>query len=132
MILAGDIGGTNARLALFDVQNNEYKLAQLSIFPSRRYAGLDQIVTEFVKTTGQHPTQACFGIAGPVTNGRVEASNLPWIIEASRLADELKLPKAVLINDLGNEVLAAARLLPQQRFHREFRGIESVLVQLGW
>ena len=41
MILAGDIGGTNARLALFDVQNNEYKLAQLSIFPSRRYAGLD-------------------------------------------------------------------------------------------
>ena len=84
MILAGDIGGTNARLALFDVQNNEYKLAQLSIFPSRRYAGLDQIVTEFVKTTGQHPTQACFGIAGPVTNGRVEASNLPWTIEASR------------------------------------------------
>jgi len=60
MILAGDIGGTNARLALFDVENNEYKLAQLSIFPSRRYAGLDQIVTEFVKTTGQHPTQAWF------------------------------------------------------------------------
>jgi glucokinase len=100
MILAGDIGGTNARLALFDVQSGEYKLAQLSIFPSRHYAGLDQIVSEFVTTAGQRPTQACFGVAGPVTNGRVEASNLPWIIEAKRLADELRISKAVLINDL--------------------------------
>jgi len=100
MILAGDIGGTNARLALFDVQNHEFKLQQLSIFPSRHYAGLDQIVAEFVRNAKVHPTRACFGIAGPVNNGRVEASNLPWIIESSRLAEELKLSKAVLINDL--------------------------------
>lgn len=100
MILAGDIGGTNARLALYDVQNGEFKLAHLAIFPSRQYSGLDQIVTEFVKSLGQWPTQACFGIAGPVANGRVEASNLPWIIESSRLAEELKISKAVLINDL--------------------------------
>jgi len=100
MILAGDIGGTNARLALFDVQNGEFKLSKLSIFPSRHYSGLDQIVTEFVNSTGLHPAHACFGIAGPVTNGRVEASNLPWIIESRRLADELKINNAVLINDL--------------------------------
>src|SRR5437763_10730837 len=100
MILAGDIGGTNARLALFEVQNSEFKLANIEIFPSRHYSGLDQIVSEFVKTTNIYPTQACFGIAGPVNNGRVEASNLPWIIEAKRLADELRLNQAVLINDL--------------------------------
>jgi glucokinase len=47
-----------------------------------------------------HPDTACFGIAGPVRNGRVEASNLPWIIESKRLADELKIKKAFLINDL--------------------------------
>ena len=100
MILAGDIGGTNARLALYDVQDGEFKLSKLSIFPSRHYSGLDQIVTEFVNAAGQHPAQACFGIAGPVTNGRVEASNLPWIIESKRLADELHISNAVLINDL--------------------------------
>ncbi len=74
--------------------------SKLSIFPSRHYSGLDQIVTEFVNSTGLHPAHACFGIAGPVTNGRVEASNLPWIIESRRLADELKINNAVLINDL--------------------------------
>ena len=117
MILAGDIGGTNARLALYDVQNNEFKLAHMAIFPSRQYAGLDQIVTEFVKSVGQRPAQACFGIAGPVTNGRVEASNLPWIIEAKRLAEELSIAKAVLINDLeatgwGVGALSSKDLVP--------------------
>jgi len=100
MILAGDIGGTNARLALFDVRNGQFNLVTATIFPSQRYSGLDQIVTEFVNTSGVRPSQACFGIAGPVTNGRVETSNLPWIIESRRLADELQLKKALLINDL--------------------------------
>ena len=31
----------------------------------------------------------------PGRNGRVEASNLPWIIESKRLADELKIKKAL-------------------------------------
>src|SRR6185437_414393 len=117
MILAGDIGGTHARLALFDVQNDEFKVAKIEIFPSRHYSGLDVIVAEFVKAANTNPTQACFGIAGPVTNGRVEASNLPWIIEAKRLADELHLNKAVLINDLeatgwGIGALTSGDLVP--------------------
>src|SRR5947209_6087052 len=82
MILAGDIGGTHARLAFFDVLNGRYSLVTSSVFPSREYAGLDQIVTQFVDASPAHPTLACFGIAGPVTNGRVETSNLPWIIES--------------------------------------------------
>jgi glucokinase len=100
MILAGDIGGTNARLALFDVRNGQFNLVTATIFPSRNYSGLDQIVNEFVQTSGIAPAQACFGVAGPVTNGEVETSNLPWKIQSRRLADELKIKNALLINDL--------------------------------
>jgi glucokinase len=100
MILAGDIGGTNARLALFDVRNGQFNLVTATIFPSRNYSGLDEIVSEFVQTSGAHPAKACFGVAGPVTNGEVETSNLPWKIQARRLADELKIDNALLINDL--------------------------------
>jgi len=100
MILAGDIGGTNARLALFDVRNGQFHLVAASIFPSQKYSGLDEIVTEFVKASGKHPERACFGVAGPVTNGRVETSNLPWVIESQRLANELHIHQALLINDL--------------------------------
>ena len=100
MILAGDIGGTNARLALFDVRNGQFKLVTATIFPSQKYSGLDEIVSEFVHTSSIKPTQACFGVAGPVTNGEVETSNLPWKIQSRRLAEELQIHEALLINDL--------------------------------
>src|SRR5882672_12853058 len=89
MILAGDIGGTNARLAVFDVLDGRFSLISASVFPSREYSSLDEIVSKFVRTANVHPQAACFGVAGPVRNGRVEASNLPWIIESKRLAEEL-------------------------------------------
>jgi glucokinase len=112
MILAGDIGGTNARLAFFDVMNGQFRLVSASVFPSREYAGLDQIVSKFVTTSNLHPDAACFGVAGPVRNGRVETSNLPWVIESKRLADELNLKKAVLINDLEANAWGIATLDP--------------------
>jgi glucokinase len=113
MILAGDIGGTNARLAFFDVLDGNFRLISASVFPTREYSGLDQIVAKFVDTSNLHPDAACFGIAGPVRNGRVEASNLPWVIESKRLADELKLKKAVLINDLEANAWGIAALDPK-------------------
>src|SRR5215470_20013215 len=100
MILAGDIGGTNARLAYFQSQNGHLSLAAEGVFPSREHRGLDEIVAKFVESQNVHPELACFGVAGPVRNGKVETSNLPWTVEASRLAGELKLPSAMLINDL--------------------------------
>jgi glucokinase len=112
MILAGDIGGTNARLALFDVQNGAYKLVSGSVFPSRQYRGLDEIVTKFVSDGELHPNLACFGVAGPVRNGRVETSNLPWVVDSKRLASELRLPSAILINDLEANAWGIAALEP--------------------
>ncbi len=44
MILAGDIGGTHARLAFFDVADGHFRLVSASVFPSREYSGLDEIV----------------------------------------------------------------------------------------
>ena len=113
MILAGDVGGTNARMAFFDVIDGHFRLVSASVFPSREYAGLDQIVSRFVADSNLRPDVACFGVAGPVRNGRVEASNLPWVIESKRLADELKLDKAVLINDLEANAWGIAALDPK-------------------
>ena len=145
MILAGDIGGTNARLALFDVRNGQFSLVAATIFPSRHYSGLDQIVTEFVQTSGIHPAQACFGVAGPVTNGKVEASNLPWIIESARLAKELNIKKATLINDLeatgwGVGALAAGDLVTLSHVNESGVGNQALIAAgtglgeagLGW
>ena len=100
MILAGDIGGTHARLGYFQAHNDHLKLLAESVFPSREFRGLDEIVAKFVEAQAIQPQKACFGIPGPVLHGRAETSNLPWTVEASRLAAELHLPCALLINDL--------------------------------
>ena len=90
MILAGDIGGTNSRLAFFDVADGQLKIVTESIYPSKEARGLDEIVVKFVNAAGHNADIATFGIAGPVRNGRVETSNLPWVVESKRLAAELK------------------------------------------
>jgi len=113
MILAGDIGGTNARLAFFEATNGNLRLVSSSVFPSRDYATLDEIVVKFVASSSIRPDAACFGIAGPVQQGHVKASNLPWLIDGQRLANEIKLKHAVLINDLEANAWGIAGLEPK-------------------
>jgi glucokinase len=111
MILAGDIGGTNARLAYFQPQNGHLSLVSERVFPSREHSELGDIVSQFLKDSGTLPEVACFGIAGPVRNGRVETSNLPWVIEQSSLAKRIHLP-TLLINDLEASAWGIGALLP--------------------
>jgi glucokinase len=104
MILAGDIGGTHARLSYYRQGHNRdggnFTSVHENVFASKEFRGLDEIVLKFVSETGVHPSIASFGIAGPVRNGRVETSNLPWVVESSRLAQKLHLDSVNLINDL--------------------------------
>jgi len=97
MILAGDVGGTNARLALFDA---ELRPLARQTYPSRSHASLEAIVASFVSSHPAELTGACFGVAGPVKNGRSETTNLPWVVEAKSLSRQLGLPGVGLINDL--------------------------------
>jgi glucokinase len=113
MILAGDIGGTNARLAFFEAVNGKFRVVSQSVFPSHDYATLDEIVVKFMDSSSLRPDAACFGIAGPVRDGHVKASNLPWLIDGQRLADEIKLKHAVLINDLEANAWGIAGLEPK-------------------
>jgi glucokinase len=100
VILAGDIGGTSSRLALFDAAGDHFQAVAEERYPSRNYAGLFEIVRKFA-AAHPHPVEAaCFGIAGPIRDGRVETPNLPWVIEGKALAAQLALPRVTLLNDL--------------------------------
>lgn len=100
MILAGDIGGTSTRLALFEAAGGTVRAVAQERYSSRDYPGLSEIVRTFMAANPRPIDDACFGIAGPVREGRVETPNLPWVIEASVLATQLALPRVTLLNDL--------------------------------
>ncbi len=98
-VLAGDIGGTKTRLALFRITGSHLHRIQGKTFPSGDYPGLAEILRDFLK--GKRGTEsACFGIAGPVNNGSVTTTNLPWKVDRRLLQHELSLGKVTLINDL--------------------------------
>ena len=80
------------------------------MFRSREAAGLEGPVVEFL--AGRRAAAAGFGVAGPVRNGRCEATNLPWVVDAVVLARVLSLPGAALVNDLLANALGLAELSP--------------------
>lgn len=119
-ILAGDVGGTKTRLALYqDTESSAATLPELHVvqdFDSRAAPSLEELVLEFL---GRHSSvgsidSACFGIPGPVVGGRVHTTNLPWLLEETSLAANLKIPMLRLVNDLAATAAAVPFLRDEQ------------------
>ncbi len=106
MILAGDIGGTNARLALYD--DDGKRVLRSETFESRAHRGLEPIVAAFLGR--DRPKAAALGVAGPVVDDRCRATNLPWLIDGRALGRRLGIPKVALLNDLVAIATAAHAL----------------------
>ena len=112
MILAGDIGGTNTRMAVFEYDAQHPRVAVEEKYPSGKYNALHEIVAEFAQKHDCEITRASFGVAGPVVSGKAKTPNLPWEVDSSRLAQVLDLPRVGLINDLVANAYGIAWLGP--------------------
>jgi glucokinase len=101
VILAGDVGGTKTELALFETRDGQFRVVREARYPSRNFPSLEAIVRRFLD--GQPAPAlvvACFGVAGPVVDGRCTTTNLPWTLDERTLAGEIPVPAAKLLNDL--------------------------------
>jgi glucokinase len=118
MILAGDIGGTNSRLAIFDEQLN---LVSEKAYLNEGRGGLKEIVIEF-RSMFDHPVdRACFAAAGAVTDGRVTMNNLNWSLDEKQLAADLGIPRVTIINDLRGHA-EGIEVLPPDKFITVYEG----------
>jgi len=126
MILAGDIGGTHTRIALFEPNDNKLCLVLEQVYPSRDHQGLQEIVELFLR---EHPAQisaACFGIAGPIIKQAVSTPNLPWVIDGSQLSQQTGIQQLWLINDLHAHASGVDDLAPS-----DFVSLNSAIPQPG-
>lgn len=115
MILAGDIGGTKTIVALFEDAGGGLRVLREETFPSRSHEGLAQILEAFRAREPLPPLRgACFGVAGPVFDGRCEATNLPWVIDAKALRGTLGLERVAVINDLVATAYGILDLKPDE------------------
>jgi glucokinase len=114
MILAGDVGGTKVHLALYDFSNGKLEYRRDQRFPAKDYSGLEAIVREFLGA--EKVTAACFGVPGPVRDGRLRLTNLPWTLDSRELSASLGIEHVFLINDLEANGYGVAELSPDQIF----------------
>ena len=100
MILAGDVGGTHARVALFADDGAEPR--KLEIHRSADHDSLDEIMRRYRADHPEEIRAATVGVAGPVSDGRTEAVNLAWPVDERDLASAMGLPgdAVSVINDM--------------------------------
>lgn len=132
MILAGDVGGTKVDLALYDFEGGQLRMRRSKKFPANEYASLQDVVMAFLSTddTGakveNEVVAACFGCPGPVKDGHLKLTNLPWELDARDLSSILKIEHIFLINDLEANGYGIAELGPDQIFEL-YEGDKSAL-----
>ena len=113
MILAGDIGGTKTVLGLFEEVGNRLHAIREETFPSQNYNSLEEILEQFLKPASRPSVRAAsFGAAGPVIEGRIKVTNLPWELDDRTLAATLRVPHVKLVNDLEATAYGMLHLEP--------------------
>jgi glucokinase len=109
-VLAGDVGGTKTNLALFVKEQDRPSSTDFESYSSQETSNLGSIVGRFLSSHPASVSSACFGIAGPVVNGRCKTTNLPWEVSEASLKRSFRWERVGLINDLAATALSVPLL----------------------
>ncbi|OGP24900.1 MAG: glucokinase [Deltaproteobacteria bacterium GWC2_56_8] len=99
LILAGDIGGTNTRLGLFEDMGTSLRPLHEESFANAAFTGPEEVIKRFLPGN-EAVSAASFGIACPVEEGACRLTNFPWLIDARAIGERFGIGKTALINDL--------------------------------
>lgn len=95
--LVGDVGGTNARLALCEVENGA--LSQAKTFSTADYDSLEAVIRFYLDEQKQEIADGCIAIACPITDDWVEMTNHDWAFSTSKMKANLGFEHLEIIND---------------------------------
>ncbi len=133
MILAGDVGGTKVHLALYNFAGGKLVQQREEKFPAGEYACLDDVVKAFLAKGGEKKEEiaaSCFGCPGPVRDGRLKLTNLPWTLDARDLQQSIGIEHIFLINDLEANGFGIPELAPD-RIHTLHEGDPAAVGHRG-
>ena len=111
LALIGDIGGTNARFALHDGD----RWRDTATLPSSAFGSLEAAVEAYLAgalaaTGAARPWRGCLAVAGPVADGVVRVTNLPWVVSIEEARTRLHFETLTVVNDFVAQALATPRL----------------------
>jgi glucokinase len=114
MLLAADVGGTKTLMGVYGPDADRPRPRIVREYATLDFDSLDDIVETFLDETGVRDVEAvCIGVAGPVTGLVARLTNVPWLADASVVADRLECPVR-LLNDLEAMAYAVPVLEPDE------------------
>lgn len=119
-VLAGDVGATKTNLAFFRREEGNMILLHEAQYKSNEYKDFNEMVNAFALDIHPIPDSVCFGVAGPVLNGRAKLSNIDWEIDSAELSKYFNIRNINLINDLEATAygLAVLKETDMARIHK--------------
>lgn len=98
-LLVADVGGTNTRFALCE---GTLRADTLTRYRNAGFASFDAALAAYLAAQGGAALRAvCIAVAGPVSAGRAQLTNLDWDFEAGALAAATGAARVEIINDLA-------------------------------
>lgn len=104
-VLAADIGGTNATLAILEGDEILHKERCATDTIEEFSTHINDFLAR-AASHGHETMRACIAVAGPVREGRAEMTNAQLVIDAKELEERTLLENVKLVNDF--QALAAA------------------------
>lgn len=108
-LLVGDIGGTNARFALW--RDNELQAVQ--VLATADYTSPEQAIEAYLADQGIARgglAAVCLAVAGPVDGDEFRFTNNHWRLSRSAFCQTLQVERLLLINDFSAMALGMTRL----------------------
>lgn len=120
--LVGDVGGTNARLALCHVENGE--ITQAKTYSGLDFPSLEAVVAHYLKEHNVTVTDGCIAIACPITGDWVAMTNHTWEFSIAEMKKNLGFEHLEIINDFTAVSMAIPMIKPEHLI--KFGGSEPV------
>jgi glucokinase len=104
-------------LCLYNFVGGRLQAVRGKKFPAGAFATLDAVVKAFLADgNDEEIVAACFGCPGPVRDGRLKLTNLPWTLDARELQKSLGIEHIFLINDLEANGYGIPEIVPEKIF----------------
>lgn len=114
LALVGDIGGTNARFALW----RDEQLESVRVLATADYPGPEQAIRAYLSELDLAlgaVDSVCLACAGPVSGDLFRFTNNHWRISRSAFCRELQVRELLLVNDFSAMALGMTRLRDDER-----------------
>ena len=106
--LVGDIGGTNIRLAITDI--DELTISDFALLSSGDFEDPREAIEKYLKTIPDVPSMVGLAIAGPVSDGSATMTNRPWRFDRDEIRAVTKAEHVHFVNDFEALALSLPHL----------------------